>query len=84
APLALLATLVGGCAAQPQAVNWLTPEPLAVSYRTELAIARLSEILYRAELSEEQSAQLYYDRGVMYDSVGLRTLARLDFMRALR
>ena len=84
APLALLATLVGGCAAQPPAVNWLTPEPLAVSYRTELAIARLSEILYRAELSEEQSAQLYYDRGVMYDSVGLRTLARLDFMRALR
>lgn len=63
---------------------WLIPEPQAVSYRTELAIARLSEILYRAELSDEQSAQLYYDRGVMYDSVGLRSLARLDFMRALR
>lgn len=84
APLALLATLVTGCASQPATNNLLTPEPLAVSYRTELAIARLSEILYRAELSEEQSAQLYYDRGVMYDSVGLRTLARLDFVRALR
>jgi lipoprotein NlpI len=85
APLALLATLLGGCASQPSAkVGWLIPEPQAVSYRTELAIARLSEILYRAELSEEQSAQLYYDRGVMYDSVGLRSLARLDFMRALR
>lgn len=85
APLALLAALLGGCATQPSSANnWLVPEPLAVSYRTELAIARLSEILYRAELSEEQSAQLYYDRGVMYDSVGLRTLARLDFMRALR
>ncbi|MBZ9612940.1 lipoprotein NlpI [Rheinheimera maricola] len=85
APLALLALLIGGCASQPSATaGWLTPEPLAVSYRTELAIARLTEILHRAELSEEQSAQLYYDRGVMYDSVGLRTLARLDFLRALR
>ncbi|NRQ43677.1 lipoprotein NlpI [Rheinheimera sp. YQF-2] len=85
APLALLALLIGGCASQPSSTaGWLIPEPLAVSYRTELAIARLSEILYRAELSEEQSAQLYYDRGVMYDSVGLRSLARLDFLRALR
>lgn len=85
APLALLAALLGGCASQPSATaGWLIPEPLAVSYRTELAIARLSEILYRAELSEEQTAQLFYDRGVMYDSVGLRSLARLDFMRALR
>lgn len=85
APLALLATLLSGCATQSSTSElWLTPEPLAVSYRTELAIARLTEILYRAELSEEQSAQLYYDRGVMYDSVGMRALARLDFLRALR
>jgi lipoprotein NlpI len=83
--LALLASLAGGCASQqPASVGWLIPEPQPVSYRTELAIARLSEILQRAELSEEQSAQLYYDRGVMFDSVGLRSLARLDFMRALR
>jgi lipoprotein NlpI len=85
APLALLAALTAGCASQPASTaGWLIPEPLAVSYRTELAIARLSEILHRAELSEEQSAQLFYDRGVMYDSVGLRSLARLDFLRALR
>src|SRR5690606_19208887 len=85
APLALLAALIGGCASQPSSTaGWLIPEPLAVSYRTELAIARLSEILHRAELSEEQSAQLYYDRGVMYDSVGLRSLARLCVLRALR
>lgn len=86
--LALLAGLVilAGCAQQPatKAEAWLTPEPLQVPYRNELAIARLSEILQRAELTEEQSAQLFYDRGVMYDSVGLRSLARLDFMRALR
>lgn len=85
-----LATALGlsGCATTANtAVNssgWLTPEPLAVPYRTELAIARLTELLSRAELTEQQSAQLFYDRGVMYDSVGLMSLARLDFMRALR
>lgn len=86
APLALLATLLTGCvsAQSGSEQGWLIPEPLAVSYRTELAIARLTEILHRAELTEEQIAQLYYDRGVMYDSVGLRSLARLDFLRALR
>lgn len=79
--------MLAGCAQRPAATlqeAWLTPEPLQVPYRNELAIARLSEILQRAELTEEQSAQLFYDRGVMYDSVGLRSLARLDFMRALR
>jgi lipoprotein NlpI len=80
-----LLTLNGCAMVQPSSsAAWLTPEPLAVPYRTELAIARLTEILQRAELSDEQSARLFYDRGVMYDSVGLRSLARLDFMRALR
>lgn len=86
--LALLAGLVtlSGCAQRPATLQeaWLTPEPMQVPYRNELAIARLSDILQRAELTDAQSAQLYYDRGVMYDSVGLRSLARLDFMRALR
>lgn len=86
--LALLAGLIilTGCAQQSatKVEAWLTPEPQQVPYRNELAIARLSEILQRAELTEAQSAQLFYDRGVMYDSVGLRSLARLDFMRALR
>ncbi|MCB5227161.1 lipoprotein NlpI [Alishewanella sp. 16-MA] len=88
-PLALITGLMSlaGCAQQPAVTMqqaWLTPEPLPVPYRNELAIARLTEILQRAELTDEQSAQLFYDRGVMYDSVGLRSLARLDFMRALR
>lgn len=75
-----------GCATQHShaPAYWLTPEPLPVPERTEVAIARLTEILHRAELTEQQSAQLHYDRGVMYESVGLTSLARFDFMRALR
>jgi len=59
-------------------------EPLPVNYKSEIALARLSEVLQRAEVTDSQRAQLFYDRGVIYDSVGLRSLARLDFNRALR
>lgn len=59
-------------------------EPLPINYKSELAIARLSEIIYRVEITEDQRAQLFYDRGVLFDSVGLFSLARLDFSRALQ
>lgn len=62
----------------------LEPEPLAAPFRTEIAVARISEMLQNAKLSEPERARLHYDRGVMYDSVGLSALARYDFMRALR
>ena len=59
-------------------------EPLTVNYKSEVALARLTEVIQRAEITDEQRAQLFYDRGVVYDSVGLRSLARLDFNRAIR
>ncbi len=59
-------------------------EPLQISLKQEIAIARYSEILQRATLTDEERAQLYYDRGVVYDGVGLRALARFDFNLALR
>lgn len=86
----LLGSGIAGCAATAPAPAGvlveqpLTPEPMVVPYRTEIAIARLNEILQSAELTEPQRARLHYDRGVMYDSVGLAALARFDFMRALR
>ncbi len=57
---------------------------MPISYKSEVALARLTEVIQRAEINDMQKAQLYYDRGVIYDSVGLRNLARLDFNRALR
>ena len=59
-------------------------EPLPINYKSEIAIARLSEVIDRVKITDEQRAQLYYDRGVLYDSVGLRGLARLDFSHALQ
>ncbi|MFC3033757.1 lipoprotein NlpI [Pseudoalteromonas fenneropenaei] len=58
--------------------------PLNADYRNEIAIARFSELLTRTELPPEQQAQLFYDRGVLYDSLGLTTLARIDFNRAVK
>lgn len=88
----LLAALLalGACAQKPVSEtmvlveNPLEPESVPISYRTEIAIARISELLSKAETTDEQRARLFYDRGVMYDSVGLRSLARFDFLRALR
>jgi lipoprotein NlpI len=58
-------------------------EPIAISYKNEIALARLTQVLLRAEISDGQRAELLYQRGVEYDKVGLRALARFDFNQAL-
>ena len=79
---------IQGCATTTQPTsavsNLVIAEPLPVNFKSEIALARLSEVIQRADISDAERAQLYYDRGVIYDSVGLRNLARLDFNRALR
>ncbi len=64
--------------------NLIIAEPLTINYKSEVAIARLTEVINRAQISDEQRAQLFYDRGVLFDSVGLRSLARFDFSHALK
>ncbi|WKE66606.1 lipoprotein NlpI [Gallaecimonas kandeliae] len=59
-------------------------EPLAVPFQSEVELARLEEILSRADLNNDQRAQVFYRRGVVYDSVGLKALARRDFNRAVQ
>jgi len=58
-------------------------EPNAISYKSEIALARLSQVLQRAEISDGQRAELFCQRGVEYDKVGLRALARFDFNQAI-
>lgn len=58
--------------------------PLQVSYQNELALAKIGQLLSSPDLNPEQRAELYYERGVVFDRVGLRTMARIDFNRALR
>jgi lipoprotein NlpI len=65
-------------------VNVAFTTPLEPDVRSEIAIARYSELLYRANLTDEQKAQLYYDRGVLFDSLGMQTLAWIDFNRTIK
>ncbi|RKF13643.1 lipoprotein NlpI [Alginatibacterium sediminis] len=59
-----------------------TPEQ--VSYETEVALAKLGQMLSSGEYEQENVAQLYYERGLVFDRAGLRSLARFDFARALQ
>ncbi|WP_404339144.1 lipoprotein NlpI [Pseudoalteromonas mariniglutinosa] len=65
-------------------VNVPFTAPLITDFRNEITIARYSELLNRADLSPDQQARLHYDRGVLFDSLGMTTLARIDFNRAVQ
>ncbi|PSJ44926.1 lipoprotein NlpI [Zobellella endophytica] len=77
--------MLAGCSA-PQVVTptLVLPVPMQVSYESELGIARLGQLLNSPQLTPEQRAELFFQRGVVFDRVGLRAMARLDFNRALR
>mgnify|MGYP000421301980 CR=1 FL=1 len=92
--LALIASasILSGCAStknvpnnsEPHIVNDVViAEPLMIDYKSELAVAKLSQLINHVKLEKDKLAQLLYDRGVIYDSLGLRSLAQLDFRRAL-
>lgn len=53
--------------------------PLQPTLQQEVILARMEQILASRALSDDERAQLLYERGVLYDSLGLRALARNDF-----
>lgn len=52
-------------------------------FEQEEMVVRLSQVLEEAELSASEQADLYFERGVIYDSLGLWSLARYDFAQAI-
>ncbi|QYJ96727.1 lipoprotein NlpI [Shewanella alkalitolerans] len=83
-----LSLLLTGCVStQPAATaeqGKLMIAPVMPDYKLEVTLARLNDILASAELTPEQRARFHYDRGVIYDSVGLRILSRIDFHQSLK
>lgn len=80
-------TLLSGCQNTAKTVtlsDLIIAEPLEVHYRKELHLARLNEILNTAEITAQERARLLYERGVVYDELGLKFLARFDFNQALQ
>ena len=90
--LVIVLVSLSGCSSTPKlkdnsqphfVSNAIISEPLNIDYQSELAIARLTQLVNHAQLDKDKMAQLLYDRGVIYDSLGLKSLAQLDFHRAL-
>ena len=92
AALFIATAILSGCAStksapsnsQPHVVNNVViSEPLAVDYVSESNVAKLTHLINYVKLEKDKLAELLYERGVIYDRMGLRTLSQLDFQRAL-
>lgn len=57
--------------------------PLQPPIQQEIKLSRIDQILLRDDLSEQDRARLYYERGLINDSLGLREIAHFDFKRSL-
>lgn len=62
----------------------LVAKPLQPSAQQQLAVKRLSDILTHVDLTEEQQAEIYFQRAIRYDAMGLLHLAHFDFNQALK
>lgn len=89
--ISLLTLLLSACqttssvSSTRQMNNLLLAEPAPINSRSEFAIARYNMILANeSALNDEDRAELYFHRGMHYDSVGLNGLAQYDFSQALK
>lgn len=57
--------------------------PFQPTIQQQIQLARIDQLLKRSDLTNETLAQIYYERGLLHDSLGLRDLARLDFNQSL-
>ncbi|CBJ79523.1 lipoprotein NlpI [Xenorhabdus bovienii] len=75
--------LLVGCGSTGWRKNEMIAIPLQPTLQQEVILARMEQILASRSLTEDEYAQLLYERGVLYDSLGLRALAQNDFSVAL-
>ncbi|VTU06261.1 lipoprotein NlpI [Actinobacillus indolicus] len=84
--LALL--FLTGCVSRSSDI--IAPEKLPLAelnpqlrFEQEVMVVRLTQVLQEAKLSQAERAELLFERGVIYDSLGLWSLARYDFTQAV-
>jgi lipoprotein NlpI len=85
--LLLMLAVLAGCSSvreAPSMNSLLLAEPEPISQRSQMVIARYTHILYQAPLEDDERAELLFQRGIAYDSIGLTSLARVDYTEALR
>jgi len=86
----LTSVVLMGCASsgdqETTNTRWLYPpmaRPVQADLRVEVKIAQLTELLGRKNLPSDVKAKMYFERGNLYDEVGLKNLSRLDLERSL-
>ncbi len=68
-----------------QIENLIIGEPVTADVLNQRALVRISQVLAHVDdMTNEQRAELLYQRGKIYDGFGLRGLAQYDFESALR
>lgn len=77
------ALMLAGCSNHDWSKDEFLAIPLQPTLQQEIILARMQLILASRALTGDERAQLLYERGVLYDSLGLRALARNDFSQAL-
>ncbi|CPR14445.1 Lipoprotein nlpI precursor [Brenneria goodwinii] len=75
--------MLAGCSNMDWRKDAVLAIPLQPTLQQEVILARMEQILASRALTDDERAQLLYERGVLYDSLGLRALARNDFSQAL-
>lgn len=53
-------------------------------YEKEITMVRLGDVISQGNLSRGERARLHFERGVISDSLGLWSLARVDFLQAAK
>lgn len=86
--LLCLLTLGVGCAStktinDPLSTGLLLAEPEMLSTRAQLSVSHYTSSLYQLELTKQERAELLFQRGIAFDSLGLVSLARKDYAEAL-
>ena len=77
------ALTLAGCSNSAWRKSEVLAVPLQPTLQQEVILARMEQILASRALTDDERAQLLYERGVLYDSLGLRALARNYFSQAL-
>ncbi|UJF19704.1 lipoprotein NlpI [Vibrio sp. SS-MA-C1-2] len=76
--------LLSGCASQ-QISPPLLAVPIQPTLKQEIKLAQIEQALYSDKKFDDQTlASIFYERGLLRDSIGLRDLAKLDFEQSLK
>ena len=88
--LFVITALLSGCSSFSNSIDkeidataLVLAEPLQVNYQTEIMLMRYSQLIFDAKEDTSRQARYFYERGLLADSMGLRSLAHADFQRAV-